>query len=99
MTDTAALILYQDMIPEIENVLAREAYLERQLDVFAGREEVFQMLMSEDEATARLRGEVRADVRKFERALESITQLEARSRLDGVGNGVANGHESNHTVV
>lgn len=99
MTDTAALILYQDLIPEIENILAREAYLERQLDVFSGGEEVFHRLMSEDEATARMRVEVRADVKKFETALESINQLEARSTLgEGViGNG--NGHESDHTAI
>lgn len=97
MTDTAALILYQDMIPHIENVLAREAYLERQLNVFSGREEVFHRLMSEDEATARMREEVRADVKKFETALESINQLEARS---GLGEGV-NGreNESDHTAI
>lgn len=50
--------------------------------------------MSEDEATARLRVEVGADVKKFETALESINQLEARSTL---GEGVienGNGHES-----
>lgn len=97
MTDTAALILYQDMIPEIETLLAREAYLERQLDVFSGREEVFHRLMSEDEATARMREEVRADVKKFETALESINQLEAKS---GLGEGVnGNEHESDHTVI
>ena len=95
MTDTAALILYQDMIPEIENMLTREAYLERQLDVFSGKEEVFQTLMSEDVATARLREEVRADVRKFDRAMESIAQLEARSRLDGT----VNGHAADHGAV
>ena len=91
MTDTAALILYQDMIPEIEKVLSRESYLERQLDVLSGREEVFQMLMSEDEATARRREVVRADVKKFERALESISQLEARSRLEVAAGGSGGG--------
>lgn len=94
MTDTAALILYQDMIPEIENRLTREAYLERHLGVFSGNRDVFETLMSEDVATARLREEVRADASKYERALEAIAQLEARSGLEAV----ANGHESDHTV-
>lgn len=99
MTDTAALILYQDMIPEIENKLAREAYLELQLDVFSGKEQVFHRLMSEDEATARMREEVRADVKKFETALESINQLEARSGLGEAVNGNGNEHESDHTAI
>lgn len=95
MTDTAALILYQDMIPEIENRLSREAYLERHLGVFAGNRDVFETLMSEDVATARMREEVRADASKYERALEAIAQLEARSGLEAV----VNGQESDHTVV
>lgn len=95
MTDTVALILYQDMIPEIEYRLTREAYLERQLGVLDGKRETYELLMSEDRATANQRNEVRADVQKFEKAMESIAQLEARSRLDGD----AADHESDFTVA
>ncbi|PKS11333.1 hypothetical protein jhhlp_003095 [Lomentospora prolificans] len=96
LTDTVALILHSDTIPAIETKLAGEYHLERQLGVFpSGDGEIYDTLMSEDEATAKLREEVRADVKKFERALESISQLEARSGLDG-----RNGEQdSDHTIA
>ncbi|CAI4217422.1 unnamed protein product [Parascedosporium putredinis] len=84
LTDTVALILHSDMIPTIEKRLTADLHLERELGVFpSGNGEIYDTLMSEDEATARMREKVRADVKKFERALESISQLEARSGLYG----------------
>ncbi|SPO04767.1 related to Mx protein [Cephalotrichum gorgonifer] len=92
MTDTVALILHQDMIPEVEAKLTREAYLEIQLELLPEKPDIYEVLMSEDEATARKRVDLRADVEKFVRALESIAQLEARSRADVA----ENGYESDH---
>lgn len=96
LTDTVALILHSDMIPTIEKRLTADLHLERELGVFpSGNGEIYDTLMSEDEATARMREKVRADVKKFERALESISQLEARSGLYG-----RNGEpDSDHTIA
>ncbi|OHE97501.1 dynamin family protein [Colletotrichum orchidophilum] len=86
--DTVCLSVTSRMMPKIVQDL--DFFLEENLGLIGGRDEtVFTRLMEEDEATARKREQLKNELEKFKKALDSITTNELEGAFGSSSQGNA----------